>query len=153
MHISSDLEPDNKTTYYLIPANVTARFEIFPGVGWKEAKYVAIALVIGFLIYAATGMITKTVQYNVKDLPLIETIGLSNDKNTVIDGDIIKRKVEVIPKGIRLLFILILGAGTFFVVKGDPTTGLSLITSLQAIKEFNKRQRRYLYKYNSGGTL
>lgn len=145
-----DQDQGKKVTYYLVPSNVSAKFEFFEGFGWVEAKYVIVALVIGIFFYFVTGFITKTEQFNMKDLPATQTIGLKEDANTIIDGDIVTKKKEVIPKAVRFFFILVPGAGTFFVVKRDATTGMSLISNLKALKEFNKRQKRYLYKYNSG---
>lgn len=46
-------EQDKKTTQYLVPANVSAKFEFFSGFGWYEFKIVAIACLIGLLIFLA----------------------------------------------------------------------------------------------------
>jgi hypothetical protein len=143
-------EQDKAVTHYLVPANVSTKFEIFEGFGWEEAKNVVIALAFGFLLYLVSGLITKTETVNIKDLSPTETIGLKEDANTKINGDIITKKVNIVPMAVRFFFIIIPGGGVYFAVKRDPSTGMSLITNLKAAKEFNKKQKRYLYKYDSG---
>lgn len=148
-----DQDQDQKVTQYLIPANVSTKYEIFEGFGWAEAKYVVIALLIGFSLFLMTGLFKKTEQFNIKDIPQNETIGLRNDKNTSIDGDIVTRNRKVIPKTARFLFIFISGVGTYIAVKRDSSTGMSLVTNIIALKEFSKKQKRYMFKYNSGSEV
>ncbi len=153
MYEYDEQEQDIKITHYLVPTNVSTRFEIFEGFGWTEAKYVAIALICGLALYLLTGLFTRTEQFNIKDIPQAETIGLKENKNTKIEGNIVTRKKEVIPKAVRFFFILVPGIGAYIVTKRDPSTGMSLVTNLQAAREFAKKQKRYLFKYNSGSEV
>jgi hypothetical protein len=145
-----DPNQEKKVTQYLIPANVSTKFEIFEGFGWNEARIVIFALLIGFALYLITGLFTYTVQYKKSELPYTETIGLENKKNVITDGDNVTERKDVIPQAVRFFFIILPAAGAYFVVKRDPSTGMSLISMIQASREFSKKQKRYLYKYDSG---
>lgn len=149
MNISE--EHDNKTVnHYLIPANVSTKYEIFEGFGWSEARYVALAVALGFILYMITGFFTKTETYNINDVPQQQLIGLQENERTKIDGDVVTETKDAIPKAIRLFLIIIPGAGSFIVVKRDRSTGMSLITNIKNLKEFNSKQKRYYYKHDSG---
>jgi len=139
-----------KVTQYLIPANVTVRFEIWEGFGWQELKYCAIALIFGFLLFYIVGMFYKTEVYNINEMPLEMKLGLQEDEFTSIDGDIVTKKVRIVSDGIRFLFIIIPTAITYFCVKRDRSTNMSLIDNLRHMREFQKSQKLYLYKYGSG---
>ncbi|MGB9781595.1 MAG: PrgI family mobile element protein [Moorellaceae bacterium] len=45
---------------YLIPRNVRARFEFFPGFGWFELAFVLAGALVGFLLYALAGLFTRS---------------------------------------------------------------------------------------------
>lgn len=144
---------EKKVTQYLIPANVNARFEFIEGIGWKEFIFVVIALAIGVGIYFLLGLFTATEQFKLSELPLAESVGIIEDKFTKIDGDIVTKTREVIPAPIRLILLLIPVAGTFLAVRVDPSTGLSLVSNLRDAKAFRSKQKRYIYKYNSGSEV
>lgn len=146
-----DLDISNsKVTQYLIPANVTVRFELWEGFGWRELKYCVMALLLGGLMYLISGSFYKTELYDIKDLPFEKTLGLKNDDFTSIDGDIVTMKTRVVPDGLRYLLLVSPAALTYFCVKRDRSTGMSLIDNVVHMKEFNKSQKLYLYKYGSG---
>lgn len=144
---------ESKVTQYLIPANVNARFEFIEGIGWKEFFYLVISLVVGIGIYFLLGLFTVTEQFNLSELPFEETIGIVENKNTKIEGDIVTRKKETIPIIIRVMFLVLPVAGTFLAVRVEPSTGISLISNLRDAKTFRSRQKRYLYKYDSGSEV
>jgi hypothetical protein len=135
-------EQEKKITQYLIPANVTTKFEFFEGFGWQELKIVVIACLIGTVIYFALGVPQK-VQVIKSSTSLTN---ITQPSNNVITN----KKVPIIPKFGRLLVIVISGGGAFFVVKRNPTSGMSLMVTLKSQKAFNQKQKRYLYKYKSG---
>lgn len=136
-------EQESKTTKYLIPANVTARFEFFEGFGWYEFKIVAISLLIGTVIFFILGLPKKTIKIDKNPYAdVTQTAKIYEDK-----------KVPLIPGVLRAFAILLPGVGSFVVVKKDPSTGMSLMVMIKSSKEFKKKQKRYLYKYNSGSEV
>jgi len=145
------IENENKVTYYLIPANVSTRFELFQGFGWNELKLVIIALLIGVFIFFNTGFITKTIEIDPKNISIEQRIGANPDDFKLNKNGMIEKKVNVIPTPIRVFFIIIPCIGTYFFVKKDPNNNnMSLMDILKSSKEFNRRQKLYLYKYDSG---
>jgi hypothetical protein len=46
---------------YLIPRNVTARFEFFPGFGWFELEAVVAGALVGLALFFLSGLFTKSV--------------------------------------------------------------------------------------------
>lgn len=108
-----DNESESKRTEYLVPANVSAKFEIVPGFGWGELKHVVFSIIVGVLLYFLTGLTSM-------------------------------------PGPVRIIILILPIAGTYLVVKRDPTSGLSLVTNLKALKEFKNKQKRYLFKLDSG---
>lgn len=40
---------------YLIPKNIKARFEVIPGIGWREIFVTLIGLIIGLLLFVLLG--------------------------------------------------------------------------------------------------
>lgn len=142
---------ENKVTQYLIPANVSTKFEIFSGFGWSEVAYVVIAIIIGVIIFFLTGTINMTVQKNINDLSVMEQMEIQEDNSVKIEGDIVTMKKQVLPSPVRFFFIIIPTAITFFVVRRDPLTGMSLKTSIKSAREFHAKQKRYLFQCDSGG--
>ena len=143
--MSNTEELDNKATQYLIPANVSARFEIFEGFGWAEFKPVIIALVIGGLLFYTAGLFKRSDRYDLGNLPVERSIGLKQGKNIVINGDTAIIKSDAIPMLMRLFLVIIPTAGTFIFVRRDPLTKLSLMSTIKLSREFHKRQKLYLY--------
>lgn len=138
---------DRKITEYLIPANVTARFEFFEGFGWYEFKLVSIACLIGLVIFFSLGIFKKTVYIDLNGMQ----IEVNSDENIkFIQEGITETKIPIISAAIRSFAIIIPGAGTFFLVKKEPSSGRSTIDTLRYLKEFKNKQNTYLYKYNSG---
>ncbi|NFL43538.1 hypothetical protein FDB61_17885 [Clostridium botulinum] len=136
---------DKKITQYLIPANVTTRFEFFPGFGWYEFKIVITACIIGFIFFFLLGLPKKTVSTAVPT-----TVTIQNQSLPQTSLEIQDKKVSYVPIIIRILFIIIPGISAFFVVKRDPSSGMSFITIIKSRQEFVKKQRRYLDVYGSG---
>ncbi|MBU3173283.1 hypothetical protein [Clostridium estertheticum] len=133
---------NSRITEYLIPSNVTTRFEFFPGFGWYEFKIVVFACAIGAVIYFILGLPTKTVQINISVEQALGAIGSAVQPN--------EKKVSIIPILFRIFAILIPGIGSFVVVKRNPSTGMSLMALIKSANEFKKKQKRYIYKYKSG---
>ncbi|KYH30772.1 PrgI family mobile element protein [Neomoorella mulderi] len=44
---------------YLIPRNVTARFEFFPGFGWFELAAVSAGALVGLVLYFLSGLFAQ----------------------------------------------------------------------------------------------
>lgn len=136
-----DQDGEQKSIEYLIPSNVSTKFEFFPGFGWSEFKIVFIACVIGILIYSGLGLFKKTSYVN----------SINTPAGAIINSEgLMEKKVPVIPGMIRIFAIIIPGAGSFFLVKRDPSNGMSLLFTVKSASEFKKRQKLYLYKYGSG---
>lgn len=132
-------EQDSKVTEYLVPANVATKFEFFEGFGWWELKIVLISSLVGLAIFFALGLPKKIIKeqqsiINQQDLKVIE----------------VEKKVPQIPGLARSFAIIIPGAGAFIIVRRNPISGMSLVTTLRSSKEFKKKQKRYMYRYNSG---
>lgn len=137
-------EEDKKVTEYLIPANVSAKFEFFEGFGWYELKIVVIACLIGVVFYCALGTFKKTIYVDSNNDEVVEVTSNTTSSN------IVKERVSVIPSFVRLMAVVIPGAIAFLLVKKDPSSGMSLMFMVRSSKEFHNKQKRYLYKYNSG---
>lgn len=138
-------EQEIKVTEYLVPANVSTKFEFFPGFGWNELKYVGISLLVGVLIFFLLGIPKKNIDVDVNGMKLIEIEGVEIPKE-----EITQKQVPSIPVAPRILPIIGLGAISYFLVKRDASTGMSLIYMVKARKAFSKNQKRYMYIYNSG---
>lgn len=143
-------EFDKSTTYYLVPSNVSTKFEFVEGFGWQELKTVVVALAVGAILFFLTGFLTTTERMEKEMLSVEQTMGLDYDRNASIDGDYIVFKKDILPLPVRLLLIIIPTAGAYFFVKRDPSTKMSLISIFQFSRVFAKKQKRYLYKYGSG---
>lgn len=141
---------EKRVTEYLVPANVSARFEFFEGFGWKELKIVTIALIIGVIFFFLTGLITKTIEISPDDLTFEQQMGLTEKELIPNENGFIEFTKQTIPAPLRILLIIIPGATAFFLVKRDPSSGMSLILLVNNMMEFKKRQKQYIYKYNSG---
>ena len=107
-----DNNEDKKVTQYLIPANVTTKFEFFPGFGWHEFKIVLIACIIGTIFFFLLGVPKKTIPTTVTT-----TVAVENEPLPKTTLEIHDKKVSYIPVIIRILFIVVPGAVAFFVVK------------------------------------
>jgi len=134
-------QEDQRAIQYLIPSNVSTKFEFFPGFGWYEFKIVFIACVIGILIYTGLGLVGKTTYVNTTNAPN----GAKLDRERLME-----EKVPAIPAMARIFAVIIPGAGSFLLVKRDPSNGMSLLYTIKSASEFKKNQRLYLYKYGSG---
>ena len=145
-----DVDESEKITQYLVPANVSIRFELWEGFGFSELKICLIVLAISGIIFYLSGLLVKYEVYDMNMLPVNETIGLVDNENTKIEGDIVTKKINIIPDGIRYLFLALPTVAAYFCVKRDRSTGMSLIDNLINMRDFNKKQKRYLYKYRSG---
>lgn len=144
---------EKKVTQYLIPANVSTRFEFFEGFGWYELKIVAIACLIGAVIFFGLGLITKTTYIDPNTITVEMTVGEDPDELKPNSNGMIEKKEQVIPPLLRAFAIIIPGAGAFFLVKRDPSNGMSLINAVRSTRLFKKRQKLYLYKYGSGSEV
>lgn len=127
---------------YLIPANVSARFEFIDGFGWRELILTALGILLGFMLYTATGVFKKTVEVEPKAIHMNEKIN---------ENGMIEKKVYIIPLPIRLFLLLICAFGSFTLVKKDPRMNMSVYEILLTGFEFGKKQKKYLYEYRSGG--
>lgn len=142
-------EQEKLITQYLVPANVSAKFEFFSGFGWCELKIVILACIVGFMFFYGLGFLKKSVYIEiVTDEVNVGNITYNNEIPSDKEG-YRKLKVDLIPPAFRLLFILIPGAGAFFLVKRDPISGMSLISMTKGAAAFKKKQKLFLYKYNS----
>lgn len=132
-----------EVTQYLVPSNVSTRFEFFPGFGWGEFKIVLISCSIGAILFFLLGLIKKTVYID------INNIGAEIISKTNKDG-YTEKVIPYIPSIYRSILIFFPGVTAFFMTKRDPSNGMSLSYTIKSIKEFNSKQKLYLYKYNSG---
>ena len=140
-----DLDDKQQVTQYLIPANVNARFELFPGFGWAEMKIVIAALVIGGILFYGLGLIKKTTILDPKIAPISQTMGAKPDT----DG-MIHKTTPLIPSAFRIFAIILPATAAFFFVKKDPSNNMSIMIQWKSRQELMKKQRVYMYKYNSG---
>jgi hypothetical protein len=136
---------EKQVTKYLIPANVTTRWELIPGFGWSEMRLVIAALIIGALIFFGLSQIKKTTLIDPTKAPITATIGAQLNK----DGQYVK-VTPVIPAMVRFFILILPGTVTFFLVKKESYNNMSLLQLYTSAKELKEKQRLYLYKYNSG---
>lgn len=138
-------QQEQRVTQYLIPSNVATRFEFFDGFGWYELKIVSMALLIGAIIFFILGLPKKTVNVDSNAISFEESISTNSG-----EVEQITERVPKIPTPIRTIIFLVPGMGAFFIVKKDPSSGMSLMITIKSSNAFNKKQKRYLYKYGSG---
>jgi len=143
MFLMDEQQEDQRAIQYLIPSNVSTEFEFFPGFGWYEFKIVFISCVIGILIYTGSGLVGKTTCVNTTYVNTTNAPKLDRER-------LMEEKVPVIPTMARIFAVIIPGAGSFLLVKKDPSNGMSLLYTIKSASEFKKNQRLYLYKYGSG---
>jgi hypothetical protein len=135
---------DHKVTQYLIPANVTTKFEFFEGFGWRELRIVAMAAAVGVFLFFLLSIPQKTVLVDASTNMAIE-------ENADIDNiEVLEKSEPIIPGLLRTLCIIVPAAGAFFIVKRDPQTGMSVLNLIKSAKEFQGKQKSYFYIYNSG---
>ena len=96
---------------------------------------------IGILIYTGLGLVGKTTYVNTTNAPN----GAKLDRERLME-----EKVPAIPAMARIFAVIIPGAGSFLLVKRDPSNGMSLLYTIKSASQFKKNQRLYLYKYGSG---
>lgn len=137
-------------THYLVPANVSAKFEFFEGFGWYEFKIVLMTALVGLAFYFMLGIFQKTIYIDANNIPPAMLIGASEEELTPNEDGYIVKYEDSVPGIVRLLFIIIPSVAAFYLVKRDPTSGLCAISTLKHLKAFKNKQKLYLYKYNSG---
>lgn len=98
---------------YLIPRNVTQKFEFFPGFGWLELVLTLTGLGLGIVLFVFIGMFTDSLA--------------------------------------RALIVALTTTVGFFVSKGDPRTGKTVLSLINDAKAWKTGQRRYLYYFGTGG--
>lgn len=138
---------ERKVTQYLVPANVTTKFEFFEGFGWYEFKIVLITCLIGGIFFFLLGLPQKNVPVTVPVAIQME------DSLPQTSMEIQNRSEPYIPTLIRLLFVIVPAAASFFIVKRDPSSGMSLISVIKSQQQYSKRQKRYLNVYGSGSEV
>lgn len=137
---------ENNSLKYFVPPNVSARFEIIEGFGIKELIVCSIALLIGVFLTFTTGLIATRKTIKVEDLAQEKRVGIEAELKEITES------TPIIPMPIRVIFfIAIPTAGVFAVVRKNPITGMSIEELIKGRNEYKKRQKRYLYKYDSGG--
>jgi hypothetical protein len=144
--MKEELEKDS--LQYFVPPNVSARFEIIDGFGFKELFICIIVLAIGLCINYISGFIVNTQTINIEELSYEEKLNLD-----IEDGiEVVTIKNPVIPTPVRVIIFLALPTFlAFLIVRKNPITGICISDMIKARNEFNKKQKRYLYKYESGG--
>lgn len=98
---------------YLIPRNVTQKFEFFPGFSWLELGLTLAGAAAGILLFVIVGVFTDSLA--------------------------------------RVLIVAFTTAVGFFVSKGDPRTGKTLLSLINDAKAWKTSQRRYFYYFGTGG--
>lgn len=134
---------ENKEIEFAVPSNVSARYEFFYGFGWKELIIVAVALLIGILIFSVLGIPKKIEYLDPKELMFTE--------NTVLNEDgLCEIKIPIVPMLARVFIIVVSVSSTFFSIKKDPLTDESFWQLYKRKRKFQKEQQKYSYVYNSG---
>lgn len=147
---------DNKestVTYYPVPTNVTTKFEFFPGFGWSEFKWLVLAVAIGGALFFLSGLIKTTSFIDPNDLTLEQSIGLDKEQLVYNEAGMIEVKKEAIPMIIRVILVAVPVSATFLAVRREPSSNMSLISMLKGLMDFNKRQKRFMYRYNSASEV
>lgn len=98
---------------YIIPKNVSQRFEFFPGFGWPELFLTLGGLGVGVLLFILLGFFTSSIG--------------------------------------RGLVVIMAGATGFFLGKGDPRTGKTILSFIRDFRDWKLRQRVFLYYFGTGG--
>ncbi len=136
-------ELEKNSLQFFVPPNVSARFEIIEGFGFSELIACAIALAIGLLLTFATGLIVNKQTIKVEELSMEERLGIEEGIEEITET------TPIIPTPIRaIIFIALPTAVTFAAVRKNPLTGMSVSELIKGRNEYNKRQKRYLYKYD-----
>lgn len=141
---------ESKGTQYLVPTNVSARFEIFEGIGFSELRIIAITLVAGAVLYFMFGFLQVTKHLDIKEMSYsdtakikVEALPKDSEGLTLVNRPLLSSPVRV------FLFIFIPGAVSFFALRREPSSGLNLIGLIKVSNDFRKSQKRYYYVYGS----
>ena len=137
------MEQKDNRVMYLVPANVSAKYELFPGFGWKELISVSVVSLIAFILAMLLGIPQKTVYKDASTLLVMEEMAVNENGQVEV-------RESFIPLPGRVIFLIIVSVFTFFLVKKEPTSGASPIESMKKSLNFSKQQQKYSYKYNSG---
>lgn len=129
---------EKRKIQYLIPANVSTRFELFPGFGWRESIVVGIFVAIGLALFLLLGIPTREIK--IKD-PV-----MTFDETGTEIVNYIDKEEPIVPMPIRFIILSGPAAIAFFATKKIPGTNRSLVDNIRSRKEFNSRQKRYLFK-------
>ena len=162
---------NNEVDYsYLIPANVSEKAELFPGLTYPKAGIIAIVAVIGIVLVLLTGLFTKTINVEIVDVDLIDEnfnetfIDLSEvDPNLLSDEERevflkyqekgeLEEEVKVPLLGVPIrafVFFLFPTAFTYYFIRKDPMSNVCVYERLQAMKNYHKSQKVYKYQYLS----
>lgn len=132
---------------YIIPANVNTKFEVFPGIGYKELAYLLAATAIGVMIFLLLGVFKTTEIIKRENVDPMMLIGLTEEELLKPEITITK---DVISAPIRLFACATFPLFVYFLFKTDPNTNISFYKQLSYKRIFTQNQRRYLYKLNSG---
>ncbi len=139
-------EKEKNSIQFFVPPNVSARFEIIEGFGVRELIICIITIAIGLLLTFATNFITTKQTIKVEELSAEERLEIEEGIEEIT------KSTPIIPTPVRVIvFIAFPTAVTFLIVRKNPITGMSVSELIKGRNQFCKRQKRYLYKYNSGG--
>lgn len=134
---------------FLFPDNFSARFEIFPGIGWKEMGIIALSLALSFLIFLSLGKIKKTIYIDPEEISFESTIGVT-EEYTLNEEGMIEEKTNAVPGIIRFILLIFPPATVTALYYAEPSTKLSLMALLRHLKKFARSQKNYRYVHNSG---
>lgn len=136
------MQEENKDVY-MIPTNVTTRFEITSGIGWKEIGCIILAAVLGLILSLIIGLQTVPVEREI----YVENGEVSDSMLQTKKGqyETIVKQESIISPAHRLLF-LIVPAGFAFMMLKKNTSGQSALDILQNYYKYQRSQKRFEMK-------
>lgn len=152
---------DSRENEFLIPQNVSARTEIFPGIGWKELAIIAVAVGIGFIFFFVLGIPTHyidrsdEISFFGNSRPVVSTIPSestarapspaatdSSYQNGSYQPEKVKVSIIAVP---ARLCVIILFAGLAYILV-SCANGPSIMSMLFSMRRFSNSRKRYFYK-------
>lgn len=137
------MERTNEKDKYMIPVNVTTRFELISGIGWKEIGMILLAGIIGAILAGIIGIQTKPVEkmmYVETDEIINEALGSKKGGYELVTVD-----ESILDGPQRFLFVVLPALGVAMILKKNDANQ-SVWDMIKNYHRYQSGQKRYEMK-------
>lgn len=126
---------------FMIPENVTTRFEIVSGIGWKEILYMALVGALGLIVAAFIGINTVTVskEVYVDDATVSDSIFQSNTGHY----ETVYEEESILSTGTRFLFFIFPAVVAYMLLKKN-NSNQSMLDLFKSYYRFASRPKSFI---------